>query len=436
VGHERAFEVLVHRYRRQLLRYCARMGLSEQLAEDVVQHSLLQAWVALGSGTAVREPRPWLYRIAHNTAVNAVRGAREEPLAPAAGGEGDGVAALLEQDPARGMTLRETLSDVAALPQMQREAIVLSAIDGRSHEEVARVLGVSDGAVRGLLYRARATLRAAAAALTPAPLLEWASGAITRAAPTAARLTELSAGASSGDAGAMLFKGVAVAATAALAAGAVLVPLRAHHSSTHRVAGVKDGTTPAPGSERHAAQLRAAAGQAPARSAAGAFAGAPGLRGAPAVGVSKRRRGSAVLAPGALTPSGSGRRLAVVRPQGPPAAVGPGGGAKVEAARAGAGAGAQAATPSESPPPAGGGSGVSEAPSPSPPPAGGAPAAHEEPSEQAEQEAEAARELKEREADKAREARESEEEAARERHEREEEAAREAREREAERAGK
>ena len=46
-GHERAFEALVKRYRRPLLRYCGRMGLTHTRAEDVIQLSLLQAWLAI-----------------------------------------------------------------------------------------------------------------------------------------------------------------------------------------------------------------------------------------------------------------------------------------------------------------------------------------------------------------------------------------------------
>ena len=57
-GHERAFEVLVRRYRAALLRYCRRMGLSEAQAEDVLQHSFTKAWLALDRGTPVKEVRP------------------------------------------------------------------------------------------------------------------------------------------------------------------------------------------------------------------------------------------------------------------------------------------------------------------------------------------------------------------------------------------
>ncbi|TMD00310.1 MAG: RNA polymerase sigma factor [Chloroflexi bacterium] len=74
-GHERAFEALVLRYRRPLLRFCRRrMRLSHARAEDVVQQSLLKAWMALAAGTEVRDFKPWLYSIVRNTAFNAVRG--------------------------------------------------------------------------------------------------------------------------------------------------------------------------------------------------------------------------------------------------------------------------------------------------------------------------------------------------------------------------
>ncbi|HEX7609470.1 MAG TPA: RNA polymerase sigma factor, partial [Solirubrobacteraceae bacterium] len=71
-GHERAFEAVVNRYRKPLLSYCRRMGLADSRAEDVLQQSLLKAWLALKRGTDVRELRPWLYRVVHNTAINAI----------------------------------------------------------------------------------------------------------------------------------------------------------------------------------------------------------------------------------------------------------------------------------------------------------------------------------------------------------------------------
>src|ERR1700680_2606023 len=80
-GHERAFETFVQRYRAALLVYCRRMGLSEWRAEEVLQQALLQVWLALSSGTEVRDPKPWLYRIVHNGAVNAMRRTSEDHAA-------------------------------------------------------------------------------------------------------------------------------------------------------------------------------------------------------------------------------------------------------------------------------------------------------------------------------------------------------------------
>lgn len=235
-GHERAFEALVHRYRRPLLRYCRRMQLSEARAEDVLQQAFLKAWIALGRGTEVRELQPWLYRIVHNVAVNAMRGPGEthseltESLQAQA-------ALASESNLDRRIAVRDALGEVAALPQMQRQAIFLTAVDGQTHDEVASVLGISQGALRGLLYRARATLRSAAAAVTPAPLLEWACGSAGTAAPTAERLAELSAGGGAAGLAGLLLKGSVVAVTAgALATGASVVANHDHagrHLRTH-----------------------------------------------------------------------------------------------------------------------------------------------------------------------------------------------------------
>ncbi len=98
------------------------------------------------------------------------------------------------------------------------------------------MLGVSEGAVRGLLYRARAALRAGAAVLTPQPLISWACGCIEGTTATGERLAELSAPAGAAGVTGVLLKGVAAAVTAAvLVAGAAVAPLHGHGS--HRSPG-------------------------------------------------------------------------------------------------------------------------------------------------------------------------------------------------------
>jgi RNA polymerase sigma factor (sigma-70 family) len=224
-GDERAFDALVNRYRRPLLRYCRGIGLSESRAEDVLQLALLNAWLALAGGAEVRDLRPWLYRIAHNGALNALRGTAERHVeltdaVPCT------VGSLAEDELDRRIAMCDALADVAALPPMQRQAILLTAVAGKTHDETAGALGINQDAVRGLLYRARTSLRSAAA-VTPQPLLGWASGG---AGSTTERLCELSAGGGALSLTAALAKGAAVAVTAgALLGGAAVVRLHAAH---------------------------------------------------------------------------------------------------------------------------------------------------------------------------------------------------------------
>lgn len=172
-GHERAFEVLVQRYRKSLLSYCRRRLLDEGQADDVVQQALMSAWTSLRNGTEVRDVKSWLYRIVHNTALNSLRSARYDLEELNEALQGDDAP---EHDLDRRIAVRQALAGLAALPELQREALLRTAVEGQSHAQVAADLGVSDTVLRGLVYRARVSVRAAASALTPPPLVAWAAG--------------------------------------------------------------------------------------------------------------------------------------------------------------------------------------------------------------------------------------------------------------------
>jgi RNA polymerase sigma factor (sigma-70 family) len=281
-GHERAFEALVQRYRRSLLRYCRRIGLSDARAEDVLQQAFLQAWMALGRGTEVRELQPWLYRIVHNAAVNAMRSPTEGPHSELTDALQAGAVPAGESELERRIAVRDALGEVAALPRMQRQAIFLTAVDGQSHDEVASALGITHGALRGLLYRARSTLRGAAAALTPQPLLAWACAGAGPGAPTAERLAELTAGGGAAGIAGLLLKGAVVTVTAgALATGATVVNLR-HDGGSRRSARAASAGRASPASSAGSSGLGETA----------AVASAPRI-GAAGGSRSVRRRGSA-----------------------------------------------------------------------------------------------------------------------------------------------
>jgi RNA polymerase sigma factor (sigma-70 family) len=193
-GHERAFEAIVERYRRPLLRHCRRY-LPEARAEDALQQALVSAWSALRRGDEVRALRPWLHRIVHNTSLNALRAAGYdyEQLRDTLHG-GGGPAELAE----RSAVVRQTLAGLAALPERQREALLQIAVEGRSQDQVAEELGLSHGAVRQLVHRARTSLRTAATALMPLPLAGWLAADDGARGDMVARVGELVAGAGGG----------------------------------------------------------------------------------------------------------------------------------------------------------------------------------------------------------------------------------------------
>lgn len=224
-GSDPAFETIVARYRQALMRYVSRL-LPPERAEDVVQLAFVNAYRAMHRGNAELRLRPWLYRIAHNTALNALR---DGALAHAPLDDRlDGVERP-DQAIERAQGLRELVVAVQALPERQRAAIVLRELEGRSYEEIAAQLGVTDGAVRQLLNRARNTLRAAAAAVLPAPLLTRLAAA-EPVEPAAGRVAELVGVGTAGGTAVAAKLCASVLVTGAVVGGVALAPEGARNS--------------------------------------------------------------------------------------------------------------------------------------------------------------------------------------------------------------
>ena len=216
-GNETAFEVIVNRYRRGLLRYVARL-LSDGRAEDVVQQVFVNAYWALRSNDTKLRLRPWLYRIAHNLALNALRDRGR--LAEELHDDIDGVEPP-DQILERRQGLRDALAAVKSLPDRQRSALILREMEGRSYDEIAAELGATGGAVRQLLSRARQAVRAGLTSITPPALLgriPWGVGT----EPVATRVAELCGAGAAGAAVAKVCAGALV--TSAVVSGVAVVP--------------------------------------------------------------------------------------------------------------------------------------------------------------------------------------------------------------------
>jgi RNA polymerase sigma factor (sigma-70 family) len=165
-GYDSAFEEIVRRYRRPLDRFAA--AIVGGRSEDVTQDAFSKALLALRGSEAEIELRPWLYRIVRNTALNDLRGrapAAEELSDDLPGSPGAAAEAETREE------LADLMERLRALPEPQRAAIVMRELEGLSHEEIAAALGVSGGAARQAIYRARTTLRDGLGLLVPLPLL-------------------------------------------------------------------------------------------------------------------------------------------------------------------------------------------------------------------------------------------------------------------------
>jgi RNA polymerase sigma factor (sigma-70 family) len=218
-GNGRAFETIVSRYRKQLLRYCSGL-LPSSRAEDAVQQTFLNAYKGITEGEAELKLKPWLYKIAHNASLNLLRqnGWNYDQIPE----DFDGVMQP-PQAVEQSERIRDVIRGVQGLPDRQRDAIVLRELEGRSYEEIGVALGVTDGAVRQLLNRARTTLRAAATAVTPPQLLERLAERGGADTPTLSRIAEVAAGA--GGVAGLAKAGTALVVAGAVAGGVVAGPL-------------------------------------------------------------------------------------------------------------------------------------------------------------------------------------------------------------------
>ncbi len=157
------FPELVAAIRPELHRYCARMAGNGFDGEDVVQDTLAKAYFALAEMAEPPPLRPWLFRIAHNTAMDLLRRHDRRHVELVADLPEVGVD---DDPPADPELIAAALTGFVALPPVQRSAIVLKDVLGHSLAEAAATMGTTIPAVKGALVRARANL-AAHAASTP-----------------------------------------------------------------------------------------------------------------------------------------------------------------------------------------------------------------------------------------------------------------------------
>ena len=164
-GDKKAFDLLVLKYQRKILRLLGRMIRDPAEIEDVAQEAFIKAYRALPQFRGESAFYTWLYRIAVNTARNWLASAGRRPSTPNAIETEDGET-FNETDnltdistPESMMASREIAETVnaaiAELPEELRTAIVLREIEGMSYEDIAQSMDCPIGTVRSRIFRAR-----------------------------------------------------------------------------------------------------------------------------------------------------------------------------------------------------------------------------------------------------------------------------------------
>jgi RNA polymerase sigma-70 factor (ECF subfamily) len=155
-GSDAAISAIVRRYEPQLLAYARHvLGGRHHDAEECVQDAFLRGFRALRGGDQEIALRPWLHAIVRNRCLDQLR----KPTRTTDLHSHEAVLHDLGPGPASAIYNRERFAQVLdgleTLPDRQRRALVMHELEDRSHSQIGRVLGVTTGASKALVCRAR-----------------------------------------------------------------------------------------------------------------------------------------------------------------------------------------------------------------------------------------------------------------------------------------
>ncbi|HEX9764933.1 MAG TPA: sigma-70 family RNA polymerase sigma factor [Candidatus Acidoferrales bacterium] len=166
---EEAFDVLVGKYRTPVIHFLYRLVHRREPAEDLAQEVFLRVYRARKSYQPKAKFSTWLFRIATNVALNALRDGRMRHERESSMDAEVGVLPLAERLPNGMATAEQALVEreraaeirraVEALPEKQRLAVLLHKYQEMDYAEIAEVLECSESALKSLLFRAYETLR-------------------------------------------------------------------------------------------------------------------------------------------------------------------------------------------------------------------------------------------------------------------------------------
>jgi len=164
-GDKGAFDALVLKYQHKLVKLVMRYVRNPAEAEDIAQEAFIKAYRALPQFRGDSAFYTWLYRIAINTAKNAVVSRERSPIdydldRNNSDESYDMQGRMKDSETPEGLVLTDEIrrtvnASIEALPEDLRTAIILRELEGLSYEEIAAAMGCPVGTVRSRIFRAR-----------------------------------------------------------------------------------------------------------------------------------------------------------------------------------------------------------------------------------------------------------------------------------------
>src|SRR3954471_24188219 len=159
-GRREAFDAIVERHQRRVYQLCYRFAGNHEDASDLAQDVFIRAYRGLRSFKGNSAIGTWLYRVAVNVCLNRVGSRPDRTFFPINAAERadtrvEATDLMLE----RGERAAEVRAAISRLPKKQRAALILRVYHDLPHEQIAKILGSSVGAVKANFFHALANLK-------------------------------------------------------------------------------------------------------------------------------------------------------------------------------------------------------------------------------------------------------------------------------------
>jgi RNA polymerase sigma-70 factor (ECF subfamily) len=160
-GAVEAFDVLVERHQRRVYQICYRFTGNREDALDLAQEAFVRAFRGLSRFKGESSVSTWLYRVAVNVCLNkaAARRVPTQPIADAHSDVVDGRSPDPLADAMREETAAAVRRAIRQLPPKQRATLILRVYQDLPHEEIARILGSTEGAAKANFFHALSNLK-------------------------------------------------------------------------------------------------------------------------------------------------------------------------------------------------------------------------------------------------------------------------------------